>query len=230
MNEITTTSKTDAAIIESVVIGGDLAKLTAEQRVSYYQSVCSSLGLNPLTKPFSYITLNGRLVLYANKDASEQLRRIHDISIEPPDIKFEGEWIVVTVVARDKDGRADADVGVVKKTDMQGNFGNALMKAITKAKRRVTLSICGLGMLDETEVETIPDAKVVTVTDTGEIAQPELPTADSKGKEFADMEVAELVGHLNAYIKRLKDNPHDEETLRKRDECQQMLEKKRGKK
>jgi len=30
--------------------------------------------------------------------------------------------------------------------------------SITKAKRRVTLSICGLGMLDETEVETIPGA------------------------------------------------------------------------
>ena len=29
------------------------------------------------------------------------------------------------------------------------------MKCETKAKRRVTLSICGLGMLNETEVETI---------------------------------------------------------------------------
>jgi hypothetical protein len=36
---------------------------------------------------------------------------------------------------------------------------NAMMKAETKAKRRVTLSICGLGMLDETEVETIPSAQ-----------------------------------------------------------------------
>ena len=33
---------------------------------------------------------------------------------------------------------------------------NAKLKAITKAKRRVTLSICGLGFLDETEIETIP--------------------------------------------------------------------------
>jgi hypothetical protein len=32
------------------------------------------------------------------------------------------------------------------------------MKAETKGKRRVTLSICGLAMLDELEVETIPDA------------------------------------------------------------------------
>jgi len=36
---------------------------------------------------------------------------------------------------------------------------NAIMKCETKAKRRVTLSICGLGFLDETEVDSIPGAK-----------------------------------------------------------------------
>ena len=36
-------------------------------------------------------------------------------------------------------------------------LGNALSKAVTKAKRRATLSICGLGMLDETEIASIPD-------------------------------------------------------------------------
>jgi hypothetical protein len=32
------------------------------------------------------------------------------------------------------------------------------MKCETKAKRRVTLSFCGLGMLDESEVESVPGA------------------------------------------------------------------------
>ena len=36
-------------------------------------------------------------------------------------------------------------------------LANALMKAETKAKRRATLSLCGLGFLDETEIETIPE-------------------------------------------------------------------------
>ena len=35
-----------------------------------------------------------------------------------------------------------------------------MMKAETKAKRRATLSICGLGLLDETEVSTIPGAVI----------------------------------------------------------------------
>jgi len=38
-------------------------------------------------------------------------------------------------------------------------LANALMKASTKAKRRLTLSLCGLGFLDETEVGTIPGAR-----------------------------------------------------------------------
>jgi len=39
-------------------------------------------------------------------------------------------------------------------------LANALMKCETKAKRRVTLSLAGLGWLDETELETIPGIRV----------------------------------------------------------------------
>lgn len=152
----------DATAIEAALVGGDLSKLTAAQRVIYYKRVCESLGLNPLTKPLDYITLNNKLTLYARKDCTDQLRKLQGISIDKPDIQFQDEWIIVSVMARNQAGRTDADTGVVNRTDMRGDFGNALMKAVTKAKRRVTLSICGLGMLDETEVETIPQASVPT--------------------------------------------------------------------
>jgi hypothetical protein len=47
---------------------------------------------------------------------------------------------------------------------------NARLKAVTKAKRRVTLSICGLAFLDESEVETVKQARRVNVDPTtGEI-------------------------------------------------------------
>ena len=146
------------AVIEEAMVQGNLANLTPAERVCYYKRVCESLGLNPLTKPFDYITLNGKLTLYARKDAADQLRSTRGVSIDKPVIQFEDEWIIVTVTARLPDGRTDSDIGCVSRKDMRGDFGNALMKAITKAKRRVTLSICGLGMLDETEVETIPNA------------------------------------------------------------------------
>jgi len=50
------------------------------------------------------------------------------------------------------------------------------MKAVTKAKRRLTLSLCGLGWLDETEVETIPTAEPVVVTEAGTIETEPEPT------------------------------------------------------
>src|SRR5512135_2037228 len=88
---------TDAQVIENVIINGDLSKLTPAQRLSYYKSICNSLDLNPLTRPFEYITLSGKLTLYARKDATEQLRRKNNISIDKPDIRFEDDWIIVTI-------------------------------------------------------------------------------------------------------------------------------------
>jgi hypothetical protein len=57
-------------VLERVLIGGDLAQLTEAQRLAYYRAVCQSLGLNPLSKPFEYLWLNGKLRLYALRDLS----------------------------------------------------------------------------------------------------------------------------------------------------------------
>jgi len=164
-----TTKENQAEITESVLLGGDLSKLTSEQRVSYYKSVCESLGVNYLTKPFDYIQLNGKLTLYAKKDATDQLRKIHNVSIIDVNIVETDKQFIVKVKGQDATGRTDMEVGVVNKGDMRGDTANAQMKAVTKAKRRLTLSMCGLGWLDETEVQTIPDARAVLVDDKGEI-------------------------------------------------------------
>lgn len=150
-----------ANAIELALIGGDLSKLTADERLGYYKQTCESLGLNPLTKPFDYIQLNGKLTLYARKDATEQLRRIYGVSIVDMQEKEVAGVYIVTVKAQDREGRTDMAKGAVTISNLKGDaLANATMKAETKAKRRVTLSICGLGMLDETEIETIKDAVV----------------------------------------------------------------------
>ena len=156
--------------VEQVVIQGDLAPLTPQERVEYYNTVCRSLGLNPYTKPFDYISLNKKLTLYARKDATDQLRKLNQVSIDDVAINTEGNMFSVTVKGHDVSGRSDVEIGVVSKNDMQGNQANAMMKAVTKAKRRLTLSLCGLGWLDETEIETIPDASPVVVDADGNIA------------------------------------------------------------
>ena len=171
MDELATLQN-DAKLMESVLLQGDLSKLDPAQRVNYYKRVCESMGLNPLTRPFDYITLNGKLTLYAKKDAADQLRGIHGVSIDDVDVVENPTQFIVKVKGHNKDGRTDVEIGVVNKTDMQGNLANAQMKAVTKGKRRLTLSLCGLGWLDEAEVQTIPSARPVIVDDNGEIKDP----------------------------------------------------------
>jgi hypothetical protein len=166
------------ALAEQVAVIGDLAQLTPQQRMAYYSRVCESLGINPYTQPFQYIRLNNKLVLYATRTAADQLRKRNGVSLNAPDIQFADGLVIVTVTGRAADGRTDTEIGAVPLGNLQGEArANAIMKAVTKAKRRLTLSICGLGWLDETEVETIRDARPVTVTDDGEIVDepPALP-------------------------------------------------------
>lgn len=148
-----------AAAIETVLVRGDLAALTPEQRLHYYRAVCESVGLNPLTQPFQYITLSQKLVLYARKDATDQLRKIHGVSITRLEREIIDGVCVVTASASMPDGRQDQSCGAVSVKGLAGEaLANALMKSETKGKRRVTLSICGLGMLDETEIDAVPEA------------------------------------------------------------------------
>lgn len=169
---LTTTNGAD--IVERVVMAGDLGKLTPADRVSYYRATCESVGLNPLTRPFDYITLNGKLTLYARKDATDQLRRIHRVSVEIANRDRIEDVYIVTARATTPDGRTDESTGAVTIGSLKGDaLANALMKAETKAKRRVTLSICGMGWLDETEIGSIPDARPAYVDQgTGEIIEP----------------------------------------------------------
>lgn len=171
---LTTSTNPNSDVIESVITAGDLSKLNPVQRVNYYTAVCQSVGLNPLTKPFEYITLNGKMVLYARKDATDQLRDIRKVSITRLERERIDSVYVVTAYAQTVDGRTDSSMGAVNIEGLKGDaLANALMKSETKAKRRVTLSICGLGMLDETELGTIPDARPANVNlETGEIIQP----------------------------------------------------------
>jgi len=159
------TTVTDEAMWK-LIAGGDLKGLNDKQKTEYYLQLCSSLGMNPATQPFEYITLNGKLRLYAKKDATDQLRQIRGVSIlGKPEIVDDGEYITATVSVEDKSGRSDSDIGVVFAGKNTGEMrANLRMKALTKAKRRATLSVCGLGMLDESEVEDIPNVRVVRST------------------------------------------------------------------
>jgi hypothetical protein len=160
------------AQLERVVIEGDLAFLKDGERVAYYARVCESLGLNPLTRPFEYIRLNNKLTLYARKDATDQLRKINGVSVEKLDRERDADLdlAIVTAHGRDRTGRMDSSIGAVSIKGLAGEaLANALMKAETKAKRRLTLSLAGLGWLDEIETDSVVASSVSVDPVTGAI-------------------------------------------------------------
>lgn len=162
-------------VMERVITSGDLGAMKPEERVAFYWRTCESLGLNPLTRPFEFITLNNKLTMYARKDATDQLRKINAVSVTELSRERTDDLMTVTATGRDKTGRMDSATGVVWIKGMSGEaLANALMKAETKAKRRLTLSLVGLGFLDESEVE---GASIVDVDpETGEILDRPKPT------------------------------------------------------
>jgi hypothetical protein len=175
-----------AGEIMEALVQGDISKLKPAERVQYYATVCERLGIDPAFKPFDYLQLNGKLTLYANKACAEQLRKTKSISIVVTGRETVGDVYVVTATATLPDGRTDESTGAVTVGRLSGdNLANALMKAETKAKRRVTLSICGLGMLDETELETVRGARVVDpVTGKSKPIGLQLPPRALSGQEL----------------------------------------------
>ena len=140
-------------VLQEVLGQGNLAKLSPSQKLEFLAAVCRSIGLNPLTRPFDIMTLQGKVVVYAKKDCTEQLRKIHNVSVSISSQETANDVLVVTARATLPSGRFDEDIGAVSIKGLVGDaLSNARMKAITKAKRRVTLSICGLGFLDESEL------------------------------------------------------------------------------
>jgi hypothetical protein len=193
----------DDAALEKVIVQGRLEHLTPKERLLYYKSLCETLGLNPLTRPFEYLVLDGKLTLYARRDATDQLRRLHQVSITIVSRERLDDIYVVTARATTPDGRTDEATGAVSllkkemvwdaeqynsKTGKKGTYvwsgkmipleadelANAIMRAETKAKRRVTLSIVGLGIFDETEIDDLSEAQRVTIDDAAaEVVEPQ---------------------------------------------------------
>lgn len=168
--EISNIAASNDVILEKIIIGKNIACLSPKEKVRYVLSLCSCVGLNPLTHPIQIIEFDGKEIPYFTKDATEQLRKMHNVSITSIETKVVGNICVATAFAETPDGRKDCSTGAVSLRGKDGGMlsgkplSNAMMIAETKSKRRVTLSICGLGFMDESELEGLPGAKVVNIS------------------------------------------------------------------
>lgn len=168
--EIEVDAQTMERVVESVVVRGDISALAPADKARLYIQTCESLGLNPATQPLAPLRLNGKEILYPTRGATDQLAAIHKLNREivdgPKIVDINGTKVGYCVAkATHPNGRTETAIATVPATDPAMLY----MKLETKAKRRVTLSILGLGWLDETEIESIPAA-----------AKAAVPTADMR--------------------------------------------------
>lgn len=146
--------------IERALTIGDLAKMPPEVRIRYYLATCQSAGLNPMTQPFTPIKNQaGQVILYANATCAEQLRKRDRVSIRVLGREKDDGVYIVTVSASTPDGRCEESQGIVDISGLKGTaLANAMMKAETKAKRRVTMALCGLGFPMDDDAHGMPVA------------------------------------------------------------------------
>ncbi len=174
----------DPKVIESIVMNGDLSKLQPAQKVAYYNYRCSQAGLDPAAKPFDLLKLNGKEILYANAQCTQQLCAIHKLSTQVTHREKMDDIYLVSVRVTGADGRLSENQGAVAIAHLKGDaLANAVLKATTKAIRRAVLAHCGLGMLDETEAETIPNARMEPMVQVSTEAAPSISEILAKPAE-----------------------------------------------
>lgn len=157
--------------LNALVLGGDLSKLTPNQKVEYYRGFCARIGLDPATHPFKLMTFQGKQVLYCDRGGTAQLNKLHVVSHKIMERRTEGEIYSVVANASIPNGQQTESTGAVSLAGLKGEaLANAIMKAETKAKRRATLDLLGLGMLDESELGSLPDVQTATVVSSTPIA------------------------------------------------------------
>lgn len=197
------------ALMEKVVIGGDLKDLTSEERVLYYHNTCESLGLNPLTKPFEYIVLDNKLILYARATAADQLRKINNISITKVELSRDDDLITARAYGEQPSGRKDTASAVIpmERWDKYKNamvrltgvdLANAIMKCETKCKRRLTLSMAGLNMVEESDLDTLKGLEYAHLNAIGDIVSIE-PVSQPGETEDSFVKYAEQYETLFAF-------------------------------
>lgn len=163
-----------AGALQHILATGDLSKLSNEQRVAHYLDICQSLSLNPRSRPFDWLVLDGKLVLYPNKSCAEQLRREHQISVKVTRREIVGDLFVCEVEGRTPSGRTDEASKYVPLIGTRGrlvgkDLANAFAKAETGAKRRLVLSMVGLA--SPPDPEEVKGARFVVVDGNGNVLE-----------------------------------------------------------
>jgi len=170
--ELAVEDLTDDAAAQ-LLTGGNLAVLPAKVRTAYYLWRCRQMGLDPLSKPFDIIETTDRSgvkksVLYANRGAGDQLRLppgprrgIGMVDFAPGEpIRIDRTADMLTIWVRGKEletGREEINCAstFIGASGAGDGLARAIDKTMTKAIRRLTMSMTASGMIDETEKDLV---------------------------------------------------------------------------
>lgn len=161
-------------ILTQLILKGDLSILTDEEKMLYAKQVADAAGVSLLMRPFDFIEAKiagkSTVKLYANKNCAEQIRQKYNVNISIDDPKKLDDMLIIrgraTMLMPDGSTRFEEDIvpieiekipyGKSEFMPIKGvELANAVMKATTKLKRRLTFSIIGLGIMGIDDLEDI---------------------------------------------------------------------------
>jgi hypothetical protein len=153
-------------------------KLTDADRAMYLEYKAIQVGLDVNSSGLQWLTLSGKMLLYATRHTADQLATRHGLSVSVTEQTDHNGVMVVTATAKN-DTRAVDDVSACKITGADGTpvshdtVSKMVKICVTQAKRRAILSFVGLSCMDETEVDAIEKAGADVHRET---AAPSVPT------------------------------------------------------
>jgi hypothetical protein len=166
----------------AILARGNISSLSEEDRTRYILALCDALGLDPRFKPIDLIPgQGGALVPYLNRGATDALARrdkVQRITVVQPKVVTIGSVECVLCVSRATmpDGRYEERVA----TSLLRDHANAYMKVETKAYRRATIAVLGIGMLDESELDGIRGADALAETARAQALQAHVEAATQR--------------------------------------------------
>jgi hypothetical protein len=165
MSEMPAKYDADPTVIDQL-IRGDVSSIPREALLRYVFTFCERVGISPLAVPFSLMKTQRGMQLVANRNFYDAVASKYSVSREcVGEGFFEGTKLYFTRYrATTPDGRVTEDMALVDTAGLNGNdLANAIMKAHTKGRNRVTRAHLGFPFPDETEAETVPGASVVGI-------------------------------------------------------------------
>ena len=173
---------------------GSIQHLANNEKRELLAKICNSLGLNQYIMPFRiYRNMEGHEFIYATKECCAELRHLHNINVLTESHSIIDGMVIASVSGNNKYGRVDHEIGAIDINSLQGqDRANAVMWAMTKAKRRLTLSLAGLGVLADVETRDMKEVIEYNVLEETPKAL-NIGTADSVTKTLSSLNIPKRV-------------------------------------